>query len=155
MKESIKSIKQLTNLKPLNIILYYSDTCGYCHMFKDHWNDIVGKIKTDRLNVKPLSIESRHFGDLGTMNFFNSISGVPTLSLVDNQGQFVKKFEGQRDTENIMSWLKQHTPKLNAGKKKSTKHKRKRKRKPKKTKKKRKQTRKRKHNKSKKIIILE
>jgi len=153
MKESIKSIRQLSNLKPLNIILYYSDTCGYCHMFKDHWSDIVKKIKTERLNVKPLSIESRHFGDLGTMNFFNSISGVPTLSLVDKDGGFVKKFEGQRDTENIMNWLKQHTPKLSAGKKKSTKHKKKRKRK--KTKRKRKRTHKHKRRKTKKFIILE
>lgn len=153
MKESIKSIRQLSNLKPLNIVLYYSNGCGYCHMFEDHWSDIVRKIKTERLNVKPLSIESRHFGDLGTMNFFNSISGVPTLSLVDKDGGFVKKFEGKRDTENIMDWLKQHTPKLSAGKKKSTKHKKKRKRK--KTKRKRKRTRKQKHHKTKKFIILE
>ena len=153
MKESIKSIKQLSNLKPLNIVLYYSNGCGYCHMFEDHWSDIVRKIKTERLNVKPLSIESRHFGDLGTMNFFNSISGVPTLSLVDKDGGFVKKFEGKRDTENIMNWLKQNTPKLSAGKKKSTKHKKKRKRK--KTKRKRKRTRKQKHHKTKKFIILE
>ena len=148
MKESIKSIKQLSNLKPLNIILYYSDTCGYCHMFKDHWSDIVNKIKSQRLNVKPVSIESRHFSDLGTMNFYNSISGVPTISLVDRDGGFVKKFEGPRDTENIMNWLKQHTPKLNIGKKKYTK-----KRKHKKTKKKRK--RKHKRHKTKKFIILE
>ena len=153
MKESIKSIKQLSNLIPLNIILYYSDTCGYCHMFKHHWSDIVRKIKTERLNVKPLSIESRHFGDLGTMNFFNSISGVPTLSLVDKDGGFVKKFEGQRDTENIMNWLKQNTPKLSAGKKKSTRHKKKRKHK--KTKRKKTRTRKHKRHKTKKFIILE
>lgn len=153
MKESIKSIKQLSNLKPLNIILYYSDTCGYCHMFKDHWSDIVSKIKKERLNVKPVSIESRHFSDLGTMNFFNSISGVPTLSLVDKDGGFVNKFQGERKPEDIMNWLKQHTPKLNEGKKKSTKHKKKRKNT--KTKRKRKRTRKRKHRKTKKFIILE
>ena len=154
MKESITSIRQLSNLKPLNIILYYSDSCGYCHMFKDHWSDIVNKIKSERLNVKPVSIESRHFSDLGAMNFFNSISGVPTLSLVDKDGQFVKKFEGQRDAENIMSWLKEHTPKLNAGKRKSTKHKKK-KRKHKKTKRKHKRTRKHKRRKTKKFILLE
>lgn len=153
MKESITSIGQLSNLKPLNIILYYSDSCGYCHMFKDHWSDVVRKIKTERLNVKPLSIESRHFHDLGSMNFFNSISGVPTLSLVGREGNFIKKFEGQRDAKNIIEWLKEHTPKLNAGKRKSTKHKKKRKHK--KTKRKRKRTRKHKRHKTKKFIILE
>ena len=150
MKESITSIRQLSNLKPLNIILYYSDSCGYCHMFKDHWSDIVRKIKTERMNVKPLSIESRHFGDLGTMNFFNSISGVPTISLVDKYGSFIKKFEGQRDAKNIIDWLKEHTPKNNASKRKYTKHKKRKRRKTKRT-----RIKKNKRKKTKKFIILE
>merc|ERR1712078_96395 len=116
MKESIKSIHDLRNLKPLNFVLYYSNGCGYCHMFENHWSDIVSKIKTEHIDVKPISIESSHFGDLGRINFFNTISGVPTLSLVDEKGSFVKKFEGQRDTENIIEWLKSYTPP------KSTKH---------------------------------
>lgn len=150
MKESINSIKQLSKLKPLNIILYYSDTCGYCHMFKDHWEDIVKKIKRERLQVKPLSIESRHFGDLESIDFFNNVQGVPTLSLVDKDGGFVKKFDGERNPENIINWLKQHTPKPT--KRKTKKH---HKHKSKKRRDKSKRKKKKKHNKTKKFVILE
>jgi len=153
MKESINSIKQLSNLKPLNIILYYSDTCGYCHMFKDHWSDIVRKIKTQRLNVKPVSIESRHFGDLGTIDFFNTVQGVPTLSLVDKDGGFVKKFEGERNPENVINWLKEHTPK--STKHKSRKHRKKKSKKKIKQNKRTKKKHKNKHNKTKRFVILE
>ena len=116
MKESITSVHQLRNLKPLNFVLYYSNGCGYCHMFENHWADIVSKIKSEALSVKPISIESKHFGDLGKINFFNSVSGVPTLSLVDHKGSFVKKFEGERNPETIMEWLKTHAPKSITGK---------------------------------------
>lgn len=157
MKESITSVRQLSNLMPLNFVLYYSDSCGYCHMFKDHWSDIVDKIKKEKMSVKPLSIESRHFGDLGTMNFFNSVSGVPTLSLIDKNGGFVKKFEGPRDSHNIINWLKAHTPKFNYGKSKKRKYIKTKRRRGKRRPKKQKTRRRKKKNqrKTKKIVILE
>ena len=119
-------------------------------MFKDHWKDIVRKIKTQRLQVKPISIESQHFGDLESIDFYNNVQGVPTLSLVDKDGGFVKKFDGERNPENIINWLKQHTPKPT--KRKTKKH---HKHKSKKRRNKSKRENKKKHNKTKKFVILE
>tara|TARA_Y100001980_G_C14452846_1_gene236389 strand:- start:233 stop:694 length:462 start_codon:yes stop_codon:yes gene_type:complete len=153
MKESITSVKQLSNLSPVNLVLYYSDNCSYCHMFKDHWSDIVTKVKQDMPIVKPLSIESRHFGDLGPMKFFNGVSGVPTISLIDNSGGFLKKFEGPRDSENIMSWLKTHTPKFNH--KKTKKHRKRKTNKGRGRRRKQKTRRRKKRRKTKRTLILE
>jgi len=121
MKESINSVNELSNLKPHNFVLYYSNGCGHCHNFEDQWGHVVNKINMSNLNLKPISIESEHFGDLEDKNIYNKVSGVPTMALLDETGGFVKKYDGSRESDPIMSWLKDNVPVIK--KKVNTRHK--------------------------------
>ena len=144
MKETISNTNELSGNKCNMFILYYSDHCTFCHMFKDEWDSVVDSIKNSNLRVKPLSIESKHFGDLKNKNFYSNISGVPTMALVNRNGTLIKKYEDARETNTIIKWLKTHPPNKNtaANKKRKTKKGKGKKRKRKRNTKKKKQSRK-------------
>ena len=112
MKESISDVSELSNNEKNNLfVFYYSDSCGYCHMFEPEWENSVKRIKNSQLNVKPISIESQYFNSLNKKNIFNDISGVPTMALLDKNGTLLKKYDGERNHHEIMKWLHKHVGK--------------------------------------------
>ena len=113
MINSITGPDELSKLGNINLILFHSDNCHHCRQFQNDWHTVVSKIKSQRIHVKPLSVEQKHFHHLDELGMYNDIQGVPSLVILDKKGKYIKKYQGpDRNPDNIIAWLKTHTPKL-------------------------------------------
>ena len=95
------------------IILYYSDSCGYCKEFMPIWNKFV---KTKINNVNKLKINSEN---INLIEINPGIEGVPTVHFYNN-GKLYKRgiFNKKRTLEELINFCKKN---INYNKKKSIK----------------------------------
>ncbi|KAI8831924.1 thioredoxin-like protein, partial [Chytriomyces cf. hyalinus JEL632] len=86
------------------LIFFFTDWCPHCKKVDPHWKDVVEKV----LEGSSASMGLARFDcTSGANNAFchaNGISTYPTIRLY-NDGAFVQKYTGQRDSEHILDYI--------------------------------------------------
>jgi thiol-disulfide isomerase/thioredoxin len=79
------------------ITLYYADWCGYCTRFMPIWTQFVEKIKSEKLNIKPIAIEDTKITGLDR----DLVKGFPTIIIERDGNKTV--FDAERTLENLLA----------------------------------------------------
>ena len=88
------------------IILYYSDGCGYCQMFKPTWETFKNQNTHKKLNIAEIPLES-----LKLLNDKHHVMGFPTIKMFNN-GVSKSTFEGERTLDGLNSFANMNMEKL-------------------------------------------
>ena len=105
--KNIESLKKV--LKAPVIILIHAHWCGHCRSMMPEWNRFEREIPKS-CKVKVAKIEDsvysnvKHEVDLGA-------EGFPTIKLFNN-GRLVKKYDGERTSDDMIKFVKSHEKKI-------------------------------------------
>ena len=88
-------------------IKIYSPNCGHCVRMQEAWNRLENNedLKKEDINVIEILVD--------TTSNIESVSGkadlgLPTIRYVDKNGKTWKEYEGNRETEDMVKFIKEH-----------------------------------------------
>jgi thioredoxin-like negative regulator of GroEL len=84
---------------------FYMKTCQHCENFSPIWDEVVDKIKKDKINVKPVKYDLNANGKKRADEF--EIHSAPTIYYVDGAKKVM--YDGPRSVEGITAFVKSQT----------------------------------------------
>tara|TARA_Y100000817_G_C16781018_1_gene510600 strand:- start:165 stop:1049 length:885 start_codon:yes stop_codon:yes gene_type:complete len=125
------------------LALFLMDGCGHCEELKPKWEILKEKLNnTPSISLVVAEIKSDKSDEISNM-IHTSIPGFPSIVAIKD-GKAVEQFQGEREVDNIMKFVKKHFGKK--GGRRKTRKRRSRKKTHKKRSQRRKKTRKRRRN---------
>lgn len=78
------------------ITLYHAEWCGHCVKFMPVWNELVKKIKSDKLDIETVKFEENNIPEEDR----EKVEGYPTIII--NHGNKEYPYEGKRTIEALL-----------------------------------------------------
>ena len=101
---NVDSFKSQLNKGPW-LLQLHADWCGYCQLLKPQWKKFEDTVKNSKCKFNIASIESsalqRHFPNI-------DVVGYPTIRVFHN-GQPKEDYNGNRQAENLVQFVKSHS----------------------------------------------
>lgn len=99
-------------------ILFYLDGCGPCNATRPEWNKLQKELLQNTQNKNKNNIivaqieqkQARHISKI------NEPTEFPTIVYVSNSGSILEKYEGERNVDAFVSWIKSKQDKIYKGK---------------------------------------
>jgi len=105
--EEYKSEYNSTKSKPTStMVLYYSNSCGYCEMFMPTWKQFEDYTSKNMTNVSVSKVSCDEDG--GKKCYENGIEGYPTVIIYPMNGSRVM-FQKDRTLEELVKFAQEHT----------------------------------------------
>ncbi len=104
-----KNIQGLNNiLKSGNhvFILVYMDGCMPCNLMKPNWHNIRHNLNNDLISRDDISIVDVEKDYLPEIESIGSVEGFPTIKYINSSKGEPVSYEGSRDTEELIDWIK-------------------------------------------------
>ena len=113
---NVDNFKSQLNKGPW-LLQLHADWCGYCQLLKPQWKKFEDTARNSKCKFNVASIESsalqRHFPNI-------DVRGYPTIKVFNN-GQPKEDYNGARQAENLLRFVKSHSlNKSNSSKKSKT-----------------------------------
>ena len=86
------------------IVFFYAEWCGHCKRFKPEWNKFKKKMNGKRVNGTILVVMECSSEEEEKVQEYD-VNGFPTLKLLDANGQEIKEFSGQRNTNSLVEFV--------------------------------------------------
>ena len=113
---NIDSFKSQLNKGPW-LLQLHADWCGYCQILKPQWERFEDTAKNSKCKFNVASIESsalqRHFPNI-------NVAWYPTIKVFHN-GQPKEDYNGARQAENLLQFVKSHSLNKSSASKKTSK----------------------------------
>ena len=84
------------------VVIFHASWCGHCVEFANKWKDIKKLSKSIKKDLLLARVEEKMFDGL---EINHDIKGFPTISLFKS-GQKISDYNGSRDTDAFLSYLK-------------------------------------------------
>ncbi|TPX75081.1 hypothetical protein CcCBS67573_g03646 [Chytriomyces confervae] len=95
------------------LIFFFTDWCQYCKKLDPHWKDVVAKVLEGSLASMGLARFDCTSGANNAFCHAHGISTYPAIRLYNN-GAFIEKYTGQRDSEHILDYISLQVGNYNA-----------------------------------------
>ena len=101
---NVDTFKSQLNKGPW-LLQLHADWCGYCQLLKPQWKKFEDTVKNSKCKFNLASIESsalnKHFPNI-------DVEGYPTIRVFHN-GQPKEDYNGNRQAENLIKFVKSHS----------------------------------------------
>ena len=96
-------LEEFTQNKP-ELILFYTEWCGYSRDFLPEWEKLNSEIKKQKINIKLTKIRCE--GGDANLCTDKGVNGYPTLILYKNDEEFA--YDGDRVTDKVIKFIESH-----------------------------------------------
>jgi len=94
-------------LRKPNLLGVFSEGCGHCQEMKPHWEQLKNRMSGQKNTAGLIELDSRVVPNIDNESIKQKINGYPTILIIKN-GKPFQEYSGDRSTNNMYDFCKQH-----------------------------------------------
>lgn len=123
--ESNDQFEKAIQKKPHSFVRVYMEMCPHCVELKPKWNQLVDDVNDDNnlsKQIQLISISEQYLNNINSLK--EKVSGFPTLLFIkDGVVENAKPYEGDRDSESMLNFIKTNVGVMSGGGRKTNRRK--------------------------------